>query len=121
MGAAISLLLSGLVWLPVHYYWGAGAGELPHPIEPWIVRWHSLSALVGVFGVGVVASGHVSRGWHLHERRASGLAVCVLVGLVVASGYALSYLASEQWHPAVAWAHVALGVAMTGFGFVHRR
>jgi len=121
LGAALSLLATGLAWLPVHHYWGAGAGELPHPVEPWLVRLHGLSALVGLFALGVVAASHVSRGWHLRQRRASGLAVCVLAGLAVATGYALSYLVSEAWRPPVEWTHVALGACMTGLGALHRR
>ena len=121
IAAAVSLLLSGVGWLPVHYGWGAGAGDLPHPLEPWIVRWHALSALAGLFAGGVVAGGHVGRGWRLGLRRASGLAVCLLAGLLAASGYVLSYLVSEAWRPALGWAHAALGVAAFGLGAVHRR
>jgi hypothetical protein len=119
--AAVSLLLSGILWLPLHYCWGAGAGELPHPAELWLVRWHGLSAVVGLFAVGVVAAGHVSRGWNLRQRRASGFVVCALVGLAVATGYALSYFVPDSWAPAAGWAHATLGVAMVGLGAVHRR
>ena len=31
------LLASGLAWLAVHYLAGAGAGELPHPMEVWTI------------------------------------------------------------------------------------
>ncbi|HTP28223.1 MAG TPA: hypothetical protein VMK12_21540 [Anaeromyxobacteraceae bacterium] len=119
--AAGSLLLSGVAWLPVHYLWGAGAGELPRPIEPWLVRWHAVSAVAGLFAVGVVAANHVSRGWHLRQRRISGLAVCILVAVVAATGYALSYLVSEDWRPALGWGHAALGAVMTAAGVTHRR
>ncbi|HUK66144.1 MAG TPA: hypothetical protein VLV17_04905 [Anaeromyxobacteraceae bacterium] len=121
VGSAVSLLLSGLGWLPLHYLWGAGAGELPLPLEPWMVRWHGLSAVAGLFAGGVVAAGHVSRGWRGGVRRASGLAVCVLGGLLALSGYLLAYLISESLRPALGLLHAGLGVVAFGVGFVHRR
>lgn len=119
--AAWSTLLSGALWLPVHYWLGAGAGELPHPLEPWLIRWHGISAAFALFAVGVVAAGHVARGWSLRQRRATGLTVCVLVGLSAATGYALSYFVSEPWRPAVGWIHAVLGAAMVGAGVFHKR
>lgn len=119
--SAASLFLSGLVWLPVHYWLGAGAGELPHPLEPWLMRWHGLSAAVGLFALGLVAAGHVSRGWGLGQRRASGLAVLLLAGTAAASGCALSYLVPGTWRPAVGLVHAALGTAMVGLGAFHKR
>ncbi|HTT69897.1 MAG TPA: hypothetical protein VMG32_01635 [Anaeromyxobacteraceae bacterium] len=121
VASALSLLASGLAWLPVHYLWGAGAGGLPLPIEPWIVRWHGLSALFGLFAGGAIAAGHVGRGWRGGVRRASGLSLCVLFGLLAASGYVLSYLASESFRDALGLAHGALGVLAFGLGTFHRR
>jgi len=121
LGAAASLLLTGVVWMPVHYLLGAGAGELPHPVEPWLVRWHGLSAVVGVFAFGTIAAGHVGRGWTSRQRRGSGLALCLLVSAAIISGYALSYLVPESWHPGAGWTHAVLGVAMVVVGIAHRR
>src|SRR5512147_144256 len=107
--AAWSLLLSGAAWLPVHYLWGAGAGELPSPLEPWLMRWHGLAVLTGLFALGAVSAGHVPRGWRAGRQRSSGLLLCVLWGLLTASGYGLSYLVSERWRGALGWAHAAAG------------
>jgi hypothetical protein len=121
VGAAIALLVSGLAWLPLHYLWGAGAGELPQPLESWLLRLHGLVAPLGLFAAGLVAAGHVPRGWRLRERRGSGVGLLILGCLVIASGYALAYLVPEAWHPAVGWAHAALGVVAFALGVVHRR
>jgi len=127
------LLASGLLWLGVHYLIGAGAGELPHPMEVWAMRAHALAAWVGAFALGEIAAGHIPRGWHTtmrrrtHGQRRLGLALCVLAAGLVLSGYALMYLVPEPSRPAWGWAHSAVGVAMAavlivhGSGMLHRR
>jgi hypothetical protein len=118
---AACLLASGLAWLLVHYGAGDGAGGLPHPLEAWLVRWHGLSAVAGTFAGGLVAAGHVARGWSLGRSRASGLSLCVLGALLVLSGYALWYLVPEAWHAGAGWAHAATGVLAFGLGVLHAR
>ncbi len=119
--SAWSLLLSGAAWLPVHYLWGAGAGQLPGPLEPWLMRWHGLAMLVGLWALGAVSPVHVPRGWRAFRQRASGLALCALAAALAASGYALAYLVPERWHAAVGWAHAGAGAVAFGLGSLHAR
>jgi len=124
-GCGWLLLGSGLAWLGVHYLAGAGAGELPHPIEAWTMRAHALAAWVGAFALGEIAASHIPRGWHTttrrrtHGQRRLGLALCVMALALVLSGYALMYLVSESSHAAWGWAHSAIGVVMAGVLIVH--
>jgi hypothetical protein len=121
------LLLTGVVWLGVHYTVGAGAGELPHPLEAWAMRLHGLSAFGGLFVLGALAAAHVPQGWRLSHRRRwagqrnSGVALCVLGGLLVLSGYLLYYFASETVRPALGWAHTVVGAGMGILIGIHRR
>jgi hypothetical protein len=121
------LVLTGVVWLGVHYTVGAGAGELPHPFEAWSMRLHGLGAFGGLFVLGTLAAAHVPQGWRLSHRRRwagqrnSGVALCVLGGLLVLSGYLLYYFASEALRPALGWAHTFLGLGMSLLIGVHRR
>ena len=48
------LLVSGAVWLAVHYLWGAAADQLPHPLEAWMVRLHSVAGFAGIFVAGIL-------------------------------------------------------------------
>ena len=120
-----SLLASGLVWLGVHYLAGAGAGQLPHPMEAWTLRAHALAAWIGAFALGEVAASHIPRGWHTTMRRRTpaqrrlGLALCVMALALVLSGYALMYLVPEPARAAWGWTHSAVGVAMAGVLMVH--
>lgn len=125
--AGIISLLSGLGWLPIHYLLGAGAGELPHPLEPWAMRLHGLAAWIGLFMLGVVTAVHLPRGWHVWRRgslldqRNSGILLCLLAALLASSGYALYYFAPESVRPALGWAHAGVGTAMALLLVWHRR
>jgi hypothetical protein len=126
-GVGSLLLLTGVVWLAVHYTIGAGAGELPHPAETWALRLHGLSAFAGLFVFGLLAAAHIPQGWRLTRRhrwvgqRTSGLWLSVLAGLLVLSGYALYYFASETMRPALGWAHSLVGGLMAVLIATHRR
>jgi len=119
VGSAWALAVSGVVWLPFHYLLGAGAGLLPHPAEPWVMRCHGLAVVGGLFAAGLVAAGHVRRGWQLRVHRRSGLVICAAGALTIATGYLLAYLVPEAWHPAVGWTHAGLGLVAFGAGTWH--
>jgi hypothetical protein len=126
-GGGLTLLLTGLAWLALHYGVGAGAGELPHPLEAWCLRLHGLAAMAGLFLLGALAAAHVpqgwrlSRRWHLAGQRRTGLWLCGLAALLVLSGYLLYYFAPDDLRPALGWAHAGLGIAMTSLVLWHRR
>lgn len=121
------LLLTGAGWLAIHYSIGAGAGELPHPLEAWALRLHGLLGLAGVFVFGVLAAAHVPQGWRLSHRRQwqgqrnSGVLLCVFGAMLAFSGYALYYFAPESVRPVLGWAHAFVGAAMAVLISSHRR
>jgi hypothetical protein len=127
VGTAIALLLSGLAWLALHYVWGAGAGELPHPLEAWAMRVHGLAGFAALFMLGVLAEAHIPHGWRVSGRvrharqRATGVALCSLAGLLAISGYLLYYFAPEFMRPGIGIGHAAAGVAMAGLALLHAR
>lgn len=120
-------LVSGVAWLALHYSVGAGAGELPHPLETWSLRLHGLAAFGAVFVLGALAAAHVPHGWRLSHRRrwagqrGSGVTLCVMGALLTLTGYLLFYFASETVRPALGWAHAAIGTAMAVLIASHRR
>ena len=119
------LVLTGVVWLAVHY--GIGAGQLPHPLEAWSLRLHGLAAMAGLFVLGLLAAAHIPQGWRLSHRRRraaqrrSGVLLCVGGVLLAASGYLLYYFAPETVRPALGWAHAIVGLATGALVASHRR
>ena len=124
-GTGALLTLTGAAWLAVHY--GRGAGDLPHPIEAWLMRLHGLLAFAGVFVLGVLAAGHIPHGWRLSHRRrwehqrSSGMLLCGMGAVLAVSGYALFYFAPESVRPALGWAHAFVGLTMAVLIASHRR
>ena len=125
--AGLTLLGSGGLWLLVHYAWGAGSGELPHPLEAWMMRLHGLAVMAALFVFGSLAAGHVPRGLRItHGRRGRrqrhlGITLGALASLLVASGYLLYYFTPETWRAALGTAHSAAGVLMAAVLVWHRR
>src|SRR5882672_1907552 len=103
--AGVLLLVTGVAWLVLHYAPGAGAGELPHPLEAWMIRLHGLAAFGGLFMLGVIAGSHLPHGWRMSARhrwahqRGSGLTLCLLGAALALSGYLLYYFAPESLRP----------------------
>lgn len=122
---AALLLGSGATWLAVHYLLGAGAGELPHPAEPWLMRLHGAGAFAALFAGGAIAGAHVQAGWRVSARlgrqRGSGIALLSLLSLTVLSAYLLYYFAPEAWRGLMGWMHAALGASLAGTGLWHAR
>jgi len=121
------LLLTGLAWLALHYSVGAGAGELPHPLEAWCLRLHGLAAMAALFVLGALAAAHVpqgwrlSRRWHLQGQQLTGLLLCAAAAALVLSGYLLYYFAPEDLRPALGIVHATIGIGMAGLVLWHRR
>lgn len=126
-GAGLVLLASGLVWLFAHYAWGAGAGELPHALEPSMMKLHGLAAMAALFAFGSLATGHVPHGMRVTQGRRGrrqrhlGLGLGLLAMLLVASGYLLYYFTPENWRAAMGGAHSAAGIAMALVLVWHRQ
>ena len=123
------LLVTGVIWLAVHYSLGSGSGPdaLPHPLEAWAMRLHGLAAYGGLFALGVIAAAHVPQGWRLSARqrwshqRSSGVMLCSLSAAMALTGYLLYYFASESIRPALGWAHTSIGFVSALLLLRHRR
>ena len=117
------LTLSGAVWLTVHYLWGAGADQLPHALEPWLMRLHGGAAFAALFMTGILATSHIPQGWRMTTpssqrrvrkagQRGTGLLMSVLGGFTIVSAYLLYYFAPENLRPLIGWAHALMGLLL---------
>lgn len=84
-----------------------------HPLQPWMLKAHILAAPVMVFAIGIIAVEHIWRHYRLgvpSGRRSGLLSTWVLAPLVL-SGYLIQTVTHVGWLEAMAWAHLATGVA----------
>jgi len=120
----VLLLLSGLLWLLLHY--GRDAEALPPTGEAWMMRLHGLSSMFTLIGLGMLASSHLLPGWRLSGRggrasqRGTGLWLSATLALTVLLAYGLYYLIPDPVHAAAGWAHVGLGLLACFVWWWHR-
>jgi peptidoglycan/LPS O-acetylase OafA/YrhL len=120
--AMVALMLSGIVWLLVHYTVGAGtAAMLPHPAEFWLIRLHGLAGFLALFMLGVISAMHVPRGWRRGLRRPSALTVLGAWAISILTAYVLYYFAGESSHALIGWTHASVALVLWLAIFVHRR
>ena len=121
--ALIALVVSGLLWLLVHYALGAGRDEvgLPHWSEAWLMRLHGLAGFAVLVAVGAFLPVHVPRGWRMRQERGFEVAMLGLLAVVVITAYALYYFAPDTIRPSLGWLHAVIGCAWGGTIVWHRR
>ncbi|MDT8370217.1 MAG: hypothetical protein RQ745_13505 [Longimicrobiales bacterium] len=98
-----------------------------HPIEPWLLRAHIVTAPLLVFAIGLVTTNHIWKHFRSGTRagRASGLTAMVVGGPMVVTGYLIQVITHPGWLRAMAIAHIVTSlVFLLGFvlhGKVFRR
>jgi hypothetical protein len=86
-----------------------------------MMKLHGAATMTALFFIGSVAATHVIRGWRLHQRLGSGVAMLALAALLVLSGYSLYYWVPETWRSALGWAHALVGACWALTLWWHRR
>ena len=123
----VGSVVSGLTGLV--YWWMEHMMEpvsewavINHPLQPWVLKAHIVTAPLLVFAIGLVATDHIWKQYRLGIRagRRSGVsAMWVFVPMVV-SGYLIQAVTAPTWLSALAWIHLGTGLAfLAGLG-VHQ-
>lgn len=108
--------VSGIAYFWVKYFMEPAGpwAVINHPVQPWLLKIHIVSAPLMVFAVGLVALGHIWRHFRagvLWGRR-SGLTAMLSLAPMVLTGYLIQAVTHEGWLAALAWSHI-------GFGFLY--
>lgn len=125
-GCLVTLLISGVLWLSVHFLaWPRAAQAavegLPSPWEPWLMKLHGAAMMAVLFFLGALAATHVVRGWRIRSRRSSGVALLIFAAALVLTAYALYYWVPDSLRDVVAWVHAGMGLTWVGLLLWHRR
>ena len=111
--ATVALFLTGCLWIGVHFFLRpAGADDLPHPAEPWILRIHGLSMLIALFLYGSLLRAHIVNAWKLRRNQVTGTFVATVLLVLTVTGYMLYYVAGEETRPVISIAHWAIGLVI---------
>lgn len=108
------LFLSGTLWAFAHYILSGESdfGPRVSPLEPWSLRLHGAAAMAFLVLLGSLLPGHMRGAWLAKKNLPSGVAFLSLNGVLIISGYALYYVASEDLRPAASWVHLVAGVVV---------
>ncbi|WP_272544852.1 hypothetical protein PPH94_019570 [Burkholderia cepacia] len=87
------LVATGTAWLFAHF--GRQDDALPSPVEPWSMKIHGAAAMIAIFMAGTMVHRHVLPGWRMRRNRVAGIAMCIALGSLAATGYGLYYFDGE--------------------------
>lgn len=93
-----------------------------HPLEPWMLKLHILTAPLMIFSVGLIASNHIWRHWksRLPTGRRTGVLTGAAFGPLVLTGYLIQAVTVPWALEGLTWIHVGLGLSCTAGLFMHR-
>ena len=113
-----AVLVTGLVWLYVHYFMEAVDSfgfEGAHPAEKWALIAHAICSFYGLWWFGLLWPTHIYKGWRAGIRRWSGGTLFGCVSWLTITGVTLYYIGQEwlrQWVSLLHWiAGIACAVA----------
>ena len=120
-GVGVLLVLSGALWLWFHYFVRIEGdfGPTLHPLEPWWLRIHGISAAAFLIGFGTVLPGHVRRAWSAARNRVTGTIFFAIMLLLTLTGYLLYYIGSDSVREAMSLMHWVLGLALPVLAGLH--
>jgi hypothetical protein len=108
------LWLTGGAWLLLHYY-GQTEGDFGpqmNPLEPWMMKLHGFFLIPALMGIGGMFVAHIPKGWHYSAQRAAGIVLCVVLTVLVASGYLLYYAGGEVLREGSSLTHWIIGLTL---------
>ncbi len=115
------LVLSGALWLWFHYFVRVEGdfGPTLHPLEPWWLRVHGVSAAAFLVGFGSVLPGHVRRAWGAARNRITGTVFFAVMVTLTLTGYLLYYVGVEATREVMSLLHWSIGLAFPVLTLLH--
>ena len=107
-GTLAILLVTGVVWAALHYYFRTGEDEI-NVWEPRMLKVHGAAAMLSLLMLGTLIPLHIKRAWHARKNRLSGALMIAWFGILTITGYGLYYSGGEAMRQWTSWIHLAVG------------
>lgn len=119
--SAALLLLSGAVWLVLHYFLRPvnQFGESVNPGEPWAMKVHGAAAMAALFFVGSLLHIHIRPSIRAGRNTITGWAMIVTLSFLTITGYGLYYLAGESDRSLWSLLHWGVGFSFAVLFILH--
>ncbi len=84
-----------------------------HPLQPWLLKAHIVTAPLLVFALGLIALRHIWKHFlnGVHWGRHSGIMTGLVTVPMIVSGYLIQAVTHAAWLEAIAISHIVLGFA----------
>jgi hypothetical protein len=108
------LWLTGGAWLLLHYF-GQRQGEFGpemSPLEPLTMKLHGLVLIPALLGIGGMFVAHIPKGWGHERQRIAGIALCLVLAVLILSGYMLYYVGGEALRDWTSLIHWSIGIGL---------
>ena len=119
--ATAALVLSGSLWLLLHYFLRSEGdfGPMPNPLEHPMLALHGAAAMTGLVVLGSLLPVHLLRGWQQRRNLASGISLLGVQGVLIVSGYGLYYASGDGFRAAIGLVHWLIGLGVTALLIWH--
>jgi len=107
-GTLVVLLITGVVWAALHYYFRTGEDEIS-VWEPRLLKAHGAAAMLSLLMLGTLIPLHIKRAWHARKNRLSGALMIAWFVILTITGYGLYYSGGEVMRQWTSWIHLAVG------------
>lgn len=101
----------GLLW--TKYFLDASEpwSVVNHPLQPWLLKAHIVTAPLLVFAIGLIALRHVWKHFRngVHWGRHSGIMTGLVTVPMIVSGYLIQAVTHVTWLQVIAISHIVLG------------
>jgi hypothetical protein len=120
-GSTAVLFVSGAAWLLFRHFVRIQGefGETAHPLEPWWLKLHGAAAMALIGVLGSLVRGHIRVGWHVGMNRPSGAVFLAANAFLVASGWGLYYVGTDQLRSWISQGHWVVGLALPPLAVLH--
>ena len=105
------LLVTGLAWAALHYYFRAGEDEVS-AWEPRLLKLHGAAAMLSLLMLGTLVPLHIKRAWHARKNRLSGAMMIGWFAILTVTGYGLYYSGGETLRAWTSWIHLGVGILL---------
>lgn len=129
-GTSIAVLVTGIVYGWMKYFmepldpWAA----INHPLQPWVLKAHILTAPLLIFAIGMITIRHVWQHYRCRVPlgRRTGIVTALVTLPMILTGYLIQAITDQGWLTAMAISHIGFGLIYgAGLAFhqivVHRK
>lgn len=119
--AVVAVTGTALAWMKYVLHTADVFAVVNHPLQPFVLKLHIVSAPFLIFGIGMITMRHIwphfRSGWKRGRR--SGISSALLALPMIGTGYAIQALTNASWLRIIGYVHFVLGMIFAIGALIH--